>query len=450
MRSVDLRWRPAGLSRALLIGLIAGAILRGLVITSPGTPDVDTWKSWSAVAVSEPFGLYGVGGNPPERRLIRWGNIVGTTEYPPFGLYELAVVGYAYRAIDPAYQDSPWLTVFIKAPGLLAECLLVLLLLTIGPRVIGSQPARWAAMAIWLNPALIVNGAALGYLDAQMAIPAVGAMIAIIAGSPAVAGVLIAIAVFTKPQALFVGPALLLALARQTRVDVRHAIFRFSVAGVSATALILLPIILNGSWANMVQAISRTAAHNMLSGYAMNAWWVLTWVVRSSYGAPVVGWYEAYTTPVRILQITRFVEVGYPNPKSMAAFLVVALIAWGVWRYRRATDPATWAYLGSWTVFTYFLWNVQVHENHLYLAVPMLALAAALDARYRAAFWLVSGLTAFNMYLFYGLGATMPPVIGRHWTVVDLSVFASIAACGIWLWLTIKPPVPVGPVSHEA
>lgn len=430
-------------SRALLIGLIAGAILRGLVITSPGTPDVDTWKSWSAVAVSDPLGLYGVGGTPPERRLLRWGDIVGTTEYPPFGLYQLAVVGRAYRAIDPTFQDSVWLTVLIKAPGLLAESLLVLLLLTIGTRTIGSQPARWLAMAIWLNPALIVNGAALGYLDAQMAIPAAGAMIAVIAGSPAIAGVLIAIAVFTKPQALFVGPVLLLALTKQTRVDVRRALVRFSLAGASTAVLILLPIVLNGAWANMVQAISRMAAHNMLSGYAMNAWWVITWLVRSSYGAPVVGWYEAYTTPVRILQITRFVEVGYPNPKPMTALLAVALIGWGVWRYRRATDPATWAYVGGWTVFTYFLWSVQVHENHLYLAVPLLALAGALDARYRAAFYLVSALTALNMYLFYGLGPTMPSVIGRHWTVVDLSVFASLAACGVWLWLTIKPPVPV-------
>lgn len=115
----------------------------------------------------------------------------------------------------------------------------------------------------------------------------------------------------------------------------------------------------------------------MLSGYAMNVWWVITWVVRASYGAPVVGWHEAYTSLVRILQITRFVEVGFPNPRPMTTLLVVALIAWRGWRYRRATDPATWAYFGGWTVFTYFLWSVQVHENHLYLAVPLLALARA-------------------------------------------------------------------------
>ena len=94
-------------------------------------------------------------------------------------------------------------------------------------------------------------------------------------------------------------------------------------------------------------------------------------------------------------------------------------------------------------MLTYFVWNVPVHENHLYLAVPLLALAAALDARYRLAFWSVSALCAINMYLIYGLGEGWPPVIGYRWTVVDLSVVLAFVTCGVWLWLTLRPPAPV-------
>ena len=424
------------MSRALLIGLVAGALLRAAVLTSPGTPDVHTWKAWSFTAATDPLGLYGTGGNPPHRRVLRWQEVTGTTEYLPLGLYELGVVGNLYRAIDPPYRDSAWLTCLIKLPGLVAELALVVILLTFGRTVLGVRAAHWMALAIWLNPAVILNGAALGYLDAQMAVPAVLSLIAVIAGRPGLAGMLAAAAVLTKPQALFAGPAILLALLQQKHVPVGRALARCIAGAIATTAAVVLPIVWHGALPNMLQAVGRAASHDMLSGFGLNAWWVVTWVVRSVYAAPVLGWFEAFTTPVRILGITRFVEVGFFNPKPIAAFVVIALTMWGCWRNRHATSAATWAFAGGWTVLTYFVWNIPVHENHLYLAVPLLALAAALDARYRLAFWSVSALCALNMYLFYGLGYGWPPLIGRTWTGVDFSVIVALATCAIWLRLT--------------
>jgi hypothetical protein len=292
------------------------------------------------------------------------------------------------------------------------------------------------ALAFWLNPAVILNGAALGYLDAQMAVPAVLSLIAAIGGRPGLAGMLAAAAVLTKPQALFAGPALLLALLQQKHVPVGRALVLGIAGAMTTTAAVLLPIVWHGALPNMVQAVGRAASHDMLSGFGLNAWWVVTWVVRSVYAAPVLGWVEAFTTPVRILGISRFVEVGFFNPKPIAALLVIGLTIWGCWRNRDATSPATWAFVGGWTVLTYFVWNIPVHENHLYLAVPLLALAAALDARYRLAFWWVSALCALNMYLFYGLGHGWPPIIGRAWTGVDFSVIAALVTCALWLRLT--------------
>ena len=426
------------MSRALLIGLIAGALLRAAILTSPGSPDLHTWKAWSYTAAVDPLGLYGTGGTPPERRMLRWAEVTGTTEYLPLGLYELGVVGVFYRAIDPPYRDSPWLTCLIKLPGLLAELALVIVLLTCSRRVMEPAAARWMAMAIWLNPAVIINGAALGYLDAQMAMPMALAFIAVIAGRPGLAGVLAAAAVLTKPQALFAGPALLLAVTQQRHMPVTRALALSAGGALAAAAAILLPIVFHGAWPNMLQAVGRAASHDMLSGYGVNVWWVVTWIIRSVYAAPVLGWFEAFTTPVRILGITRFVEIGFFDPKPIAAAIVVAFTIWFFWRHRRASTPALWAFAGGWTVLTYFVWNVPVHENHLYLAVPLLALAGALDHRYRPAFWAVSIISALNMYLFYGLGAGWPPLIGRSWTGVDLTVILALFTCGVWLALTYR------------
>jgi hypothetical protein len=426
------------MSRALLIGLIAGAALRAAILTSPGSPDLHTWKSWSFTAALDPLGLYGTGGHPPERRVLRWGEVTGTTEYLPLGLYELGLVGSIYRGIDPPYRDSKWLTCLIKLPGLLSEMALVIVLLTLGGAVMDRAAARWMALALWLNPAIILNGAALGYLDAQMAMPMVLAFIAVIAGRPGLAGVLAAAAVLTKPQALFAGPALVLALLQQRRVPVRRALAMWIAGGLSATVAIVLPIVFHGAWPNMLQAVGRAASHDMLSGFGLNAWWVVTWLVRSIYAAPELGWLAAFTTPVRILGISRFVEIGFFDPKPFAAVLVLAAMSWFCWKHRQDRSPATWAFVGGWSVLTYFVWNVPVHENHLYLAVPLFALAAALDRRHRVTFWTVSILCALNMYLFYGLGYGWPPLIGRGWTGIDFSVIVALVTCGVWVRLTMR------------
>jgi hypothetical protein len=82
------------------------------------------------------------------------------------------------------------------------------------------------------------------------------------------------------------------------------------------------------------------------------------------------------------------------------------------------------------------MFSAQVHENHTYLAVPVLAVAAGLDRRLRPLFWAVSLLTALNMYLFYGLGDGRPPVIDRRWTLVDLTVLLAIANLAVFAWFT--------------
>ncbi len=422
--------------RWLWAALIVGAICRALLLPLPGSPDVSSWKAWSFAAVTDPAGLYGAGGTPPERRLIRWQGIAGTTEYPPLALYELAVVGRVYAAFSTTFEDSPQLTALIKAPGLAAEILFVVIWLTWGRQLFGRASADWIAVAFWLNPAIIVNGAALGYLDAQMAVPAALAVMAAAAGRPAVAGALLAAGILTKAQAVFVGPVVLLAaVGAAAPAGAWRAVTSVAAGGIAMSALILLPIVLRGAWASMIQAVSRLAAHDMLSGNALNAWWVVTWIVRSLDGLER-GWLTAFTTPVRILAASRFMEVGYPNPKPIGTALVLVAIGWGLWRGRRLGRLADWAFLGGWCVFAYTMFGAQVHENHLYLAVPWLAIAAGLGTEYRRQFWALSLATAFNMYIFYGLSEGWPAIIGRRWTGVDLTVIAAIVNLGLFALMT--------------
>jgi hypothetical protein len=421
--------------RQLWLGLVLGAILRALLLPLPGSPDVGSWKTWSFAGAFDATGLYGVGGTPPERRLLRWQEIAGTTEYPPLALYEVAAVGRIYWSLDKTYRDSRVLTALIKAPGLLAEIVFVAAILMWGRRSFGTGAGRWIALAFWLNPAIILNGAALGYLDAQMAVPAALSMVAAGLGYPLLAGALLAAAILTKAQALFVGPVILLAILLRDRASMRAAWARFAAGGAIAAALILLPIVARGAWPNMVQAVSRLAAHDMLSGNALNAWWIVTWLTRAIYALDL-GWFTAFTMPVRILGVNRFMEIGGPDAKAIGAGIVIVLLAWALWQSRQGRSLAGWSFVAGWSVFAYAMFSAQVHENHLYLAVPMLAVAAGLSPAYRPAFWAVSLISAFNMYIFYGLSDGWPSLISRRWTVIDITVLASFVSLGVFVWLT--------------
>ncbi len=437
--------------------LLVGASIRIALLPLPGSPDVGSWKAWSFAASTDATSVYGVGGNPPERRLIHWRGIKSTTEYPPLALYELAIAGRVYRAIDPAFNDSRLLTAIVKMPGIAAELAAVLALFVWGRKVLGPKPAIWTALAIWMNPAIILNGAALGYLDAQMAVPALLALVAAAARLPALAGALIAAAVLTKAQALFVAPAIVFAAMsdknaagfRSRSVDTqnRRTLLWLLAGAAAATMAIVLPIVIRGAGPSMVQAIGRLAAHDMLSGNALNAWWLVTWVVRASYGLEL-GWFEAFTMPVRILGRSRFMEIGYPDPKLIGTAIVALLIGWRLWRSTRGRTMAGWAATAGWCVFAYFMFGAQVHENHLYLAVPFFALAGGLDRQFRGVFYMISLICALNMYVFYGLGEGWPPLIRRTWTVVDLTVILSLMNLAAFGWITAET-AGVGPDARN-
>jgi hypothetical protein len=80
------------LPRGLFILLLAlGALLRVAALPLPGTEDVAVWRHWSYHASLDVARMYGVGGDPPTRALLRFGKDYTVTDYPPVALYELGL-----------------------------------------------------------------------------------------------------------------------------------------------------------------------------------------------------------------------------------------------------------------------------------------------------------------------------------------------------------------------
>ena len=114
--------------------------------------------------------------------------------------------------------------------------------------------------------------------------------------------------------------------------------------------------------------------------------------------------------------------------------LVLGASAWGLWRLRDARDLARHALGAAFVVHAFFVLGVGIHEHHMMLAVPLLALAAALRPGLRPLFYVVSAIVALNMNLFYGLGHGFGWGIPRGLLVIDLSVLLAIANVAALVW----------------
>ncbi len=134
------------------------------------------------------------------------------------------------------------------------------------------------------------------------------------------------------------------------------------------------------------------------------------------------------------MSISTFREIGFPNPRPFGTAAVAVAALWALWRLRRANDLAIHALGASFLVHAFFVFSVGVHEHHMMLAVPLLALAAGLRPSLRPLFWTISAIVALNMNLFYGIGLGLGWSIPRGVLLVDLSVLLSVANIAALVW----------------
>jgi hypothetical protein len=418
--------------RVFRVLLLAGLILRCPGLPLRGTDDFNVWKLWTHAGSISVTTMYGVGGHPPERAVLKWGNRSGTVEYPPAALYALAAVGGAYRAFDPYYDDGPALNAAVKLSILLGDVGVCLALWALMRRS-SDAAARLAVLFYWLNPAAILDGAYLGYLDPWLGALTMAAVLALERRRYALFGAALALTVLTKLQVALVAPMFLLAFVRGVDRARWWTAAAAAIGAAAVTAAILVaPFARVGAFANMVQGAGRAFHHDMLSAENANLWWIATWLLRAGYGVHDLGAWTAFTMPVRILGISRAMELGYPHARPIGTVLALAVMLWAFWRARRG-DLAVILASGALAVHGYTLFSVQVHENHLYLALPLMAAAGAVLARLRGPYALVTAIAFLNLLLFQGLGQSVgvPP---RNFTLVDASVLLAFVNTGAFAW----------------
>jgi dolichyl-phosphate-mannose-protein mannosyltransferase len=284
--------------------------------------------------------------------------------YGPVVLYSYQAVGLAYRRlVDPdfdltrASQRGSWLVLALKVVAVtwhfLTALVIFVLLRQMADRnsplpgvtagAYAANPAAVFAAAHWAQP----DGAycvfvvlAVGWLTVGRLLPSWTAM---------------AVAALAKPQAWVLVP--FIAFATVQRWGRRGLICGLAV-GLCASLVVILPFVADGSPSAILAFPEVVASVDpVISGNAHNLWWIVAAVNRSS--------------PTEMLDATP--ALGQLTYRMVAAILVLGVFTFTSWLYnsRRAglvEAAALWA-LG-WFVFT-----TGAHENHLSLALALLALA---------------------------------------------------------------------------
>ena len=241
----------------------------------------------------------------------------------------------------------------------------------------------------------------------------------------------------TKPQGLFVGPAVALALWNAKGPGTGATRLR-GAAWTSAlvAAMIAAPVVAVGKTYQMLRSIAVLAGHDMLSALAFNLWWIVSYLFVAA-AARGDGLRAGLTARSEIVTHAYAMAHGFfPHPRVIGLLLVAAAVAVGA-QTARATrrDLGLQSAFAAFVVVAYFTLSVQVHENHFFLALPLLAIAAALRPAFAPVFAALSVTFALNLYLPFGVrGDGAPPAV---WSAlaIDPSVVLAAITCALCAWL---------------
>jgi hypothetical protein len=165
-------------------------------------------------------------------------------------------------------------------------------------------------------------------------------------------------------------------------------------------------------------------------------------MLRVRYSMHDMGFWAAVIAPARILGIQRVIDIGYPNPRTIGMLLTAAATLWATWTAYRHTRRAghtgidIWLLAGiaAFLVHAYATLSAQVHENHLFAAVPLLVLASAGRRAFLPICAGVSAVVALNLNLFYGFGDGIGYALPRTVTIVDVTVWLALVNCFLLAW----------------
>ena len=345
--------------RGTLIALIAYLLLRWILATNPGyVYDVKLYKNWALFAARD-----GVEEIYSQRSGMDYPPLYAYILYP-FGKIYLAAVPEAADALGNQILDSPTLTVLVKLPCILFDFLIAWILLLwvrrLPPALVSHD--RWTRLLPWLyllNPVVLFDSAYWGQPDAIHSAFVLGAFLAFSwARSAWPSWVLLTLATLMKPLGAPFFP--LLGVASLVRYGFRSTCLG-GLAAIGTGLLVFAPYLVTGRMAATVHRIlGDVNAMSYTSTNAHNLWWAL-----GGWRDSEVPWLGPFTSTQISLVLFGIFYLG--------VLLVGHRLHGRGWTNPdEGITPFQIAGLAFVVGLGFFMLSTHMHENHLFIAVPLI------------------------------------------------------------------------------
>jgi Gpi18-like mannosyltransferase len=376
--------------------VFAAVVICGLMLSAlPGTPDVpDFWMRWTGAMKAE--------------GLAKGYAAVGS-DYPPGSFVLLNLIRLLSETLGIA--NVTVLKFSITGAAIVASAIFF--------AAGRSLPAAAAFLA-----AILVNASAHGYLD-SLAVPAfLLSLWALRSGRIGWAALCYAVAVSVKWQPLIIAPFFVVQAVRELSArgwldGVRRAFFRMLLGAVSVIALFLVVVPFSEMRLSLTRALT---GHQALSFQGLNLNWLLQIGVYDAQHLSGRPYYEAAAPAILVL---------------LAKTLFWTCYAGLLWRFARSGRTFADFVLAACLGYTaYFVFNIGVHENHLFLGMVLgfvLLWERAPLASPIAAY--LAFAANVNLIAFYGIDGRTPlpcgPWITGAISALNVAFFVVLAAAFI-------------------
>jgi Gpi18-like mannosyltransferase len=357
------------------------------------------------------------------------------SDNPPVLLYPFWFLGWLYeQLISPLFGrtrlgDPDMLRFMLRIPGFAADLLAGALIFRVVRARCSFNAAILAAAAYVFNPALIFDSAYWGQTAAIHSLFMLLSIIALDRHRYDWAGVALAAAILTKPQAIAIAPLVLMLAIKE------RGTLRLVAGGVVATLVITAPFILAGNSASVLEEyIQTTKFHPFIAPNAHNFWWFVT-------GGG--GW-------------QRDTNLMGPMSFRTAGFLffsaVTLLSLFVVWRDRKFLFLAA-----AYQSLAFFMLNTQIHENHLLAMFAPLVIATSLDRQlwwFYGAFAVTSAvnMTLHDPKLFARLGYPSTEIYGGSAVALPRWINAAVqtSLLTVFTLRLVRPLLPDSRLTKKA
>jgi len=384
------RVRGSSDSGHLLLLLASGLAIRLALLPTPGFQgDIWCFTSWANTL----------------RQTGTWAfysHAVPESDYLPGYLYILGATAFIRSLfVGPVAQPERF-ALWIKLVPIVADLGLALVIFLLARRLFGPRRSLVAAAMVLFNPGIVFTSAIWGQVDSIGDFLSLSCLLAITSGYPVLAGALAGLTLMTKPQYCPVLVVAAIAYLRSEMLCLPPAAGSTLSAWMRWTGRrVLLPI---GFLLVTVEALALPFSMSIWPS-AMIPWTPLDRLAVSTTKFPF--------TSANAFNLWAAPFFGLWRPDSAVGWLSISFQTWGWILLAAASAPAllaTWRRPSSstaliWSCFlvamAFFVLPTRMHERYLFGAVPLIAVAAAVEGQAIGYYMGVSVLYLANIAAVY-------------------------------------------------